>query len=75
MDAMETTMSVARRKIALFVIGALIGVAGMAAYGRYVFSPHVRGVVSLSERGDLALACTPKSSNDELFFVSCGGIY
>ncbi|MSU73963.1 hypothetical protein EXS56_02370 [Candidatus Kaiserbacteria bacterium] len=74
---METTVSVARRKIALFVIGALIGVAGMAAYGRYVFSPHVRGVVSqvLSGKGDLALACTPKSSNDELFFVSCGGIY
>ena len=74
---METIGSAARRKVTLFVIGTLIGVVGVVTYGRYFFTGHVSGAVAqvLRDKGGLALACTPKSSDDEFFFVSCGGIY
>jgi hypothetical protein len=57
--------------VSLFGAGLVIGIAGTAIAQK-------SGLVPLAAQQDpklLADACTPQQTNDDVFFVSCGGIY
>lgn len=65
------------RTLRLFLFGCLIGAGGMLIYGE---TGAVRNWFTSADTsihtGTLASAqCVPEAEEDEIFFISCGGIY
>ena len=67
------------KDVGLFAVGCTLG-------GLAVITLQSGGSVSATDRiamelesryegGREAVACTPTSDNDDVFFISCGGIY
>ncbi len=65
------------RTLRLFFFGCIIGVSGMLAYSHSeVIRNWFAGANISTHTGTLASAqCTPHAEEDEIFFISCGGIY
>ena len=69
-------MTVNLRTLRLFLFGCLIGVVGMLVYGNTEAARNWFSVADVSNTGTLASAqCVPQTEEDEVFFISCGGIY
>ncbi len=65
------------RTLRLFLFGCLIGAVGMLVYGNTEVARNWFNYVNVTTQTDtLASAqCTPEAEEDEIFFISCGGIY
>lgn len=70
------TMSSTVKHMSLLVIGGILGVVGVhitrdSAPAIYTF------LQSLTPSNDslAVLSCTPEMQEDDIFFVTCGGIY
>lgn len=65
------------RTLRLFLFGCLIGAVGMLVYGNTEAMKNWFSYADVSTyAGTLASAqCTPEAEEDEIFFISCGGIY
>lgn len=66
------------RNLGLFLAGCVLGVGGVQAV-RETDVPltalqDMLGIQS-KENGIAMLACTPQMQEDDIFFVTCGGIY
>lgn len=65
------------KKVSLFLLGCVLGVAGFGSYKKTL--PWISGTQPVAHSDDkLALAaCTtqPSSKDDAILFISCGGIY
>jgi len=68
-------------KVALLLIGAVLGAFGFSAYvSTSAGSPFSRefwqGMKSSFERSSpTATACIPQEEEGDIFFLTCGGIY
>ena len=67
------------RVLGLLAAGLVLGMFGMTVLGNTATRlPHLsNGVIKMPAQGTghLALACVPKETTDDTFFISCGGIY
>ena len=61
----------------LGIMGVILGVVGVAWYqGNYPFKISARDVIFGIRTNTLAeRACVPNAANEEIYFISCGGIY
>lgn len=63
------------RTLRFFLFGCFVGVVGMLVYGD---TPSTRDwfIHAAVNTDTLAVArCVPDAHEDEVFFISCGGIY
>jgi hypothetical protein len=70
----------ALRVVALASLGFLLATFSISAYSGSSFSKTLFGyagvLVPKNDGRSLALAaCVPNTENEEIFFISCGGIY
>ena len=65
------------RTLKLFLFGCLIGAVGMLVYGNTEATKSwFTNADTSTHGGTLASAqCVPEAEEDEVFFISCGGIY
>lgn len=64
------------KRISLLIIGGVLGVVGIQM--THESAPSVQTFLQhlTPENDSLAmLACTPEMQEDDIFFVTCGGIY
>jgi hypothetical protein len=63
------------RAVILFFLGVAVAVFSLIISGKISFS-STGFTVQNNDQGRLAaVACVPESKTDNIFFISCGGIY
>jgi hypothetical protein len=66
------------KHISLFALGCAIGATGLTLSrdgGVPQVSQFLHDRVAQAPNGHEAYACVPQTTNDNIFFISCGGIY
>ncbi len=63
-------------RTSLFVLGLALGGIGMSIADKNNLLREFRHAQGITQKSPaLADACVPKNAQDDIFFVSCGGIY
>ncbi len=73
---MNTRFSIAH--VLWFAAGAAVGLTAVSAYRSQSFAPTA--LVRMLDTHEIgtplaALSCVPNAQEDDVFFVTCGGIY
>lgn len=65
------------RAMVLAVVGFLLGTLGVSLYANSQGLPGFLQSLTATKQShaSLANACVPVSTDDDIFFISCGGIY
>lgn len=65
----------AMSSFALFMFGMVVSLSGIAIAKATPLAHFFSTSLSARDGNAVALACIPKAEEDDIFFVSCGGIY